>query len=329
MRHPVFYRICCALIAFAWGFPAHAGYGDTVSGYSDLPSWNERCIIVLTNTVRMDPQGFKAAYLSAYNILLASNYPAVQPLYWDLSLNQCSRFYAQDISACGLQQNHVTCAGASFQSRFYSYYKDSPTGGENAATGKATALETIIQWLMDGTPPAADNPNDGGGADGHRENIMDGRYHEMAAGYAYNSGVQWYHFWVEDFGGARSTYAPHHVPAGAHFFMETGKTTFLANYYDSLGRTPQKTTVVIDGSLKAMALWLGSAGKGTYRHIDTKAAACRQYYFVFTDANGTVWKLPESGSYVTSGEGTCAQNYAGSQAACVRCRAHSQFVAIN
>jgi hypothetical protein len=195
---------------------------------------------------------------------------------------------------------HESCNGDSFHVRVYSYYTKSYSIAENICTGYAAPQDAIKAWLMDGTPPASDRS----GYDGHRKNIMNGIYHDLGCGYAYGP-VQYRHFWVQDFGGGRPDYFP--VAAGAHLFLESGKTTFTASYYDSVLRAPpREAAVVVEGVSTPLSLELGSAAKGTYSAAIARGTACRQYYFVFRDANGVNWRYPESASLVTYGEGTCA-----------------------
>ena len=42
------------------------GYGDPDLAYPDLPNWQERATIVLTNACRMDPVGYRDEYVGDY-----------------------------------------------------------------------------------------------------------------------------------------------------------------------------------------------------------------------------------------------------------------------
>ncbi|HLV32832.1 MAG TPA: hypothetical protein VKY57_14795, partial [Chitinispirillaceae bacterium] len=60
-----------------------------------LPNWQERALLVLTNTCRMNPQEYRDTYIqSGLDILLPQNYPSVDPLYWNYNLNNAARDYA-------------------------------------------------------------------------------------------------------------------------------------------------------------------------------------------------------------------------------------------
>jgi hypothetical protein len=283
---------------------AQKGYGDPLDAYPTLPSWHERAIHVLTNACRMDPTGYRDTYVGNYNILLPQNYPPVDPLYWFIDLNRVARDHAEDIANdCGLQ--HSSCDGTSFQDRVYSYYTKSYSIAENIATGRSSPVQTMVQWIMDGDPPAGDKTGRNG--DGHRANIMNGRYIEIGVGYAYGS-VRWNHFWVQDFGGGDSDYDYHKVPAGSHFF-ESGNIIFMAGYHDTLGNPPSKASVIIDGSEHALSLHLGSQAKGSYSVIQPEGSSCREYYFIFTDASARDFRYPEGGMLATYGEGSCTKHY--------------------
>jgi hypothetical protein len=295
MKHPV------CLFLFSSVIAAAQGYGD-MSG--DMPCWQERALLVLTNACRTDPQGYRDTYVGAYSILLPSNHPAVAPLYLDDALNRSARFHAVEMATdCGL--THNSCDGTSFFDRVRGYYKDGTGIAENIATSRAQPQETMKQWIMDGDPPAADKSSQAG----HRTNIMSGNYREIGTGYAHGP-VRYNHFWVQDFGSAASTFCDRPIAAGSHLFFVKGQIAFMANYTSASG-APSRAAVVIDGTEQAMQLHLGTAASGTYLYSQPQAVSCRQYYFSFTDKNGKSWRHPENGFLMTYGEGTCSSSYTG------------------
>jgi len=282
-----------------------AGYGDKTNG---LPNWQERAILVLTNACRMAPTQYRDAYVGAYSILLPENYPAVKPVYWNMALNESARFHAIEMAdTCGM--THNSCNGESFLTRIQKYYTKSSTVGEDIATGNATPQATMQQWLMDATNnvPAVDNSTCGTSrCDGHRWNIMNNGYREMGTGYD-SGAMQYKYFWCQDFGGGKPEF-DNPIISGVHLFLETGKTTFMANFFDSLGK-PQDAAVYIDNQKTALTLLMGADSAGTYGVALIKGADCRYYYFSFTDSRGTVWRYPETGYLVTRGEGTCTRDF--------------------
>jgi hypothetical protein len=282
------------------------GNGDRVDSF---PSLFERQLLVLTDACRMAPAQYRDLYIGNYQVLLPANYPAVRPLYWNLALNKSSHMHSIDMAVnCGMQ--HPSCDGTAWNTRIESFYNNkSSMIGENIATGNPTALATLKQWILEVNPATTPVPvdKDSGGADGHRKNIMSASYRELGCGYAYSSTRNWNHFWTQDFGGGRPDFN-NPLVAGSHFFIETGKTTFFVDYFDSSGIVPTDVSCTIEGQKTAMALALGAAGKGTYSLVQTKGTLCRQYFFSCL-RNGVLCRYPEYGMLSTSGEGTCTRDY--------------------
>lgn len=283
------------------------GNGDKVDSF---PSLGERQLLVLTNACRLAPVQYRDLYIGNFPVLLPANYPPVRPLYWSLALNKAANAHCIDMADnCGMQ--HPSCDGTTWSARIQSFYNNKSSSiGENIATGNQAALATVKQWVLEvsnPTPTTVPPDKDPGGADGHRKNIMSATYKELGCGYAYNSGRQWYHFWTQDFAGGRPDFN-NPLVAGSHFFIETGKTTFFVNYFDSSGVVPTEVSCTIDGQKTAMVLAMGATDKGTYSLVQAKGTLCRQYYFSCL-RNGAAFRYPEYGVLQTSGEGSCARDY--------------------
>jgi hypothetical protein len=281
---------------------SHAGYGDLLSG---LPTQLEREALTFTNAVRLAPQEFRDAYIpSVSTILLPANYPAVGPVWYNQNLATASHAHSVDMAEnCGMLHN--SCDGTQWTARVKSFYTSSASIAENVATGKATGIATVIQWLRDdinGTPAADKSSNDG-----HRLNIMNGAYKEMGNGYAYNASRQWYHFWTQDFGGAAGN--GYKIPAGTHFTPPASSTKldFAAIYYEKNGQAPSKAVVVIDEKENNMTLSLGTASAGMYLYSSTKDNNAHCYYFKFTDGTGAVIRYPETMTLSTTSDAGCAE----------------------
>jgi hypothetical protein len=296
---------------------SYAGYGDVSGG---LPLWKERQILVLTNACRMAPVQYRDAYVGNYAILDSSKYPPVSPLYFNINLGRSANAHALDMGdTCGVMQ-HNSCNGTSWDARVKAYYKTSSWIGENIANGNADPFATINQWIMDsrqGTNlPAADSSLCTVSAgrvslcDGHRWNIMNKQYKEMGTGYAYgtNSALQYHYFWVQDFGGGSPAIA-NPIVGGTHFLRESGKTTFLANYWDPSLKAPTEASMYLEGQKYTMTLLMGSASRGTYQIVLARGSACRTYYFSFIDGSNKSWRYPEQGALTTAGEGGCTFEY--------------------
>ncbi len=314
LHTPMVFGLIAAMAAL---FQSLAGYGDVSGG---LPSWKERQILVLANACRMSPRQYRDAFVGNYAILDSLKYPAVPPLYASNQLNASARAHALDMGdTCGIMQ-HNSCNQTQWDVRIKSYYKASSRIGENIAVGNADPFATMKQWIMDSPPgttiPAADSSlcTASAGAvslcDGHRRNIMNMQYKELGAGYAYgtNSAVRNHHFWVQDFGGGHYAVS-NPIVAGAHFLRETGKTTFLANYWDPTSLLPVEASVYIGGQKNAMTPLMGSSFRGTYQCVVARAANCRSFHYSFIDGAGKAWRYPEQGSLMTAGEGNCVDEY--------------------
>jgi hypothetical protein len=297
---------------------APAGYGDVTEGH---PLMKERQLLVLTDACRISPIRYRDAYVGNYAILDSTKYPAVNPLYWSLPLNKSAHDHALDMGdTCGIMQ-HPSCNGTAWNKRINSYYMVSLNLGENIAAGNSDVFTTMNQWIMDAqqgsTQPAPDaswcritGSVDSMRCDGHRYNIMNGQYKELGTGYAYgtNTAAKYHPFWVQDFGGGASGVV-NPIAGAAHFLRETGKTTFLADYYDPSLKAPMAATLILDGQPYAMTLLMGKASRGVYQAVLMRGGVCRLYYFEFVDGNGKSRRYPEQGGLITSGEGNCAREY--------------------
>jgi hypothetical protein len=293
-------------------FSLERGYGDWPKDYPMHPSMRERRVLVLTNACRFSPQEYRDTYLVPFNslasdILLPQNYPATYALYWQTDLNRVAKVHAVDM-ANNHGMSHTSSDGTSCEDRIKSYYKKGGWWGENIATGGQDAFRAMRQWLLDiidyvNDIPAPDNSGD----DGHRKNIMTGSAKEIGIGYAYGP-IEWYHFWVQDFGGKGLEYN-NPISAGAHFVLSGNETQFMCTYTDPNNSDPQGAEVVIDNQEHNLNVLFGEKKKGTYDVKLTTAGDCRYYYFKFVDSQGNAWRHPEFGRLVTLGEGTCEEEY--------------------
>lgn len=290
-----------ALLICSITFLLHAGYGDCID---TVPSALEREVHVMTNAVRMDPTGFRDLYISGTNILLPENYPSVAPLWYNNDLSRAARFHSLDMAnTCGMQ--HESCDKTSFGDRIRSYYTKGFEIAENVATGNATGLKTVIQWLRDDNMqkiPAIDK-TDGAG---HRENIMYHKYNEMGIGYGYSASRSFNHFWTQDLGnGKPSQY--YKIPAGCHFKPNSSTLSYAVNYYDQSGIAPRSAAVCIDSDSYPMALHLGTTNKGTYIYSTANDKNVHCYYFQFVDGNGDTVRFPETMTLTTGSQLYCEE----------------------
>lgn len=277
--------------------------GVPVSGY---PNWHERTMLVVTNAVRQAPQAYRNTYTSYTNILLPANYPAVAPLYWNVSLNQSARAHAIDMATTPCFQ-HDSCDGTNWDERIISYYPAAETSwiGENIAAGFSSPKEAVELLICDAPEPAADCSDDLSGSDGHRQNIMSANYKELGTGYYYYSASPYDHYWVQDFAGTDPATQPP-IVAGTHMALNK-QWNFWLNYYDSAA--PQEVWLVIGGSPTAMTLAIGTAQSGLYTTTAATDSVCRSYHFEAVDSSGTLWRYPGTGEFRTYGINGCTEDY--------------------
>lgn len=279
--------------------------GAPSDGY---PSLFERRVIVYVNAVRMAPQQYRDRYMADFSpdpggiLQIAS---PVEPLYFERKLGQAARSHAEDMAINGCLQ-HDSCDGTAWSSRIWSFYPQAGSIGENVAMGYPTAKTVVDVWLCDET--GGQCAADGTLAAGHRTNMVNDNFRQIGTGYAVDASVAWRRYWVQDFASNAPTSRPPTV-AGCHDFLESGRTSFLLNYYDRSDQPPRVVEVVIDGLAHEMDLDLGTAAAGTYRLDVGRAGSCREYYFLATTAVGETWRYPGPGVFVTDGEGACAGDY--------------------
>lgn len=304
-NHYIIAIVTTGLLVAGSVIDSYGGYGDVQSG---LPTRQEREALTFTNAVRLAPQEFRTTYIpTASTILQPSNYPAVGPVWYNHNLATASHVHSVDMADnCGMK--HYSCDGTVWSTRVKSYYTSSASIAENVATGNATGIATVIQWLRDDDNsgiPATDKS----GNDGHRLNIMNGVYKEMGNGYAYNSSRQWYHFWTQDFGGGAGN--GYKIPAGTHFSPPNSSTKldFAAIFYDKTSQAPSKAVVVIDEIENNMTLSLGTASAGMYLYSRAKDNNTHCYYFKFTDGTGALIRYPETMNLSTASDAGCQGAY--------------------
>lgn len=261
--------------------------------------WKERSVLTLTNAVRMDPVGFRNRYVGNFQILLPQNYPSVNPVYWDTSLSRSALVHSIDMANnCGMQ--HPSCDGTATGTRITKYYKGGGGWAENIAAGYSTPLAVMNGWLKDDVngAPAGDKSDN----DGHRAGIMNVTYHEMGAGYAFGP-MAYNHFWTQDFGGGVGDYYP--IPSASHFEINTGKTTFMLDYFATDATNATQVTLNLNGQSYPMALQLGAANKGTFFVELNTPSACQKYFFSVVDAKSQTLRYPVTGAFLLEGK-SCA-----------------------
>ncbi len=274
--------------------------GIPVDGH---PNWEERTLLVVTNMVRIDPEGYLARYTNFSGILLPHNYPAVGPLYWNQALNEAARYHAEDMAENNCFQ-HNSCDGTVWSQRIRSFYPAAASLWENIAAGTPGPVETLNLLLCEGSPPCV---ADFSPEDGHRRNIMAAGARELGTGYALDPAATYRHYWVQDFAGNPPSETPPLV-AGSHLLVD-GALMFYLNYDAPSGDPPQSVAVDLGGTMIPMDLELGVGASGTFATVAATPSGCRSYHFEAIDASGELWRYPGSGELRTYGVGGCSEDY--------------------
>jgi len=295
-------------VSMAAGQPLHAqSHGVPVSGY---PNWHERAVLVLSNIVRMAPVDYRDSYMADWSAStggILQAYSPVDPVYWNLELNQVARSHSDDIgNTPGCAWGHDSCDGTPASTRVNAAYSGNYSG-ENVAVGIGfdDPRGAVNLWLCETSSGfCATDFN----LDGHRAMIMSLTHDEVGAGYA--EGINdWDDFWTLDFGRDAAFTAPSPIASATHIFLDDGFITFFLNYFDAGLLAPQSVTLVLDGAQHSMPLDNGQSYRGSYKVALSLAAGCRSYHFIVLDSTGQDWLYPETGDLRTYREAGCTEDY--------------------
>ncbi len=277
------------------------------------PGWQERAVLALTNAVRIAPADWKRNWSGGLGAGVLDTYPPVAPMRWNAALGASARAHSIDMATTSVTTTtpcfqHDSCDGTPWTQRIASHYRLSSTIGENIAAGYPDPEAVVQGWICDPAPNQSACSQDGTSFAGHRQNIMDGTWEAMGAGWVAITVGPFPQYWTQDFGGkaeASATASP--LVDGSHL-LRTGNTIrFFANYH--AGGAPTSVALVLDGASHPLTPALGSAARGTYALDLPRSAGCRSYRFEAVDAAGAAWRYPAAGQLRTSGEGTCTSSF--------------------
>jgi hypothetical protein len=252
-----------------------------------LPDYHERALYTIINASRMSPAEFGDRYITSGGNPLSS-YPRVAPIVMHHDLNRAARYHADDMMACG-KLSHNSCDGTSARDRVRSFYGS--YSAECVAVGQRTPMSVMVDaWLLSDR--------------GHRDAIMNGSYLMIGCGHA---GTKT-HWWVLDFA-TRGSRPENPVYGASHLLLSGNSTTFWLNYYAGSQQMPQRVDAIVAGTRVPLEKLFHDRPEGTYGASVPRSSTCRQYWFELTDTEGTTWRYPEQGAFVTFGEGDCENNY--------------------
>lgn len=275
--------------------------GVPVDGY---PNWKERAFLTYQNLVRMAPQEFRSRVLQWSSTSPGlQTWTATHPLYWDYDVNRAARYHSEEMYLHGFLTHDSwdpIKPGADPTIPFLTRgtWFGVSLHAENVAFGYPSPWQTVIQLLDD--PQYPDKP--WSYTNGHRFNAMNPEVWRAGVGAA---GKVW---WTIDFTAAAPLTTPV-VPSANHDFPDVNTISFWLNYYDALGMPPARVLLVLDGVEHDLGIDYGDVAAGTYSLVLPKAATTRQYYFLAIQGDGTIWRYPGPGVFMTVGEGSITEEY--------------------
>lgn len=265
-----------------------------------IPNRKERTALVYVNTLRMAPQAFKTAYAgySAGTVGL-SMFPPTHPLYPNHNLGRAARAHSEDMQSMGMMTFDSSAAkaalygGASFTKRREYFAPGTIWCGENILTGIAPPRPAVVAWLYDMSRE-----------DTYEFDVYTGNRWNLCISYAKQAGLgcsgNW---WTYDSIRDNPNYSAPIPSAGHDTGLSTGNISFLLNYYDTEGGDPLKVLLSLDGVYIPMNLDIGTGSRGTYRIDIPMASYSRRYFFLTAKADGSLWRYPGSGCYLTGEDG--------------------------
>ena len=288
--------------------------GEVVAGY---PNDFERMLLVLTNQARHSattPNGNECGDWTSEQGASVK----LRPLVWNQQAAVGARFTSKHLSELGCFQHDSCCelgdaGGGSIQcvsagectgsgcnktcdagpgstaADRYRLFGFNSYASESVAGNQGSPYEAWCSWMQ---------------TDGDRQQNIYGAFTQAGTG-AYQAPATacsgWY--WTEGFGDAPVSVPS--IPAASAMFSppnpaNTSALYFAANYYDSSGRRPRRSEVVVSGHCFDLDRAWGFDDNGTYEaHFldpDVLPEGCHPYYFFFLGADGGRSAYPETGS---------------------------------
>jgi hypothetical protein len=275
----------------------------------NLPSWQERAMFVGVNAIRVDPPGYRDAYMTFSDgtgaTVFNTNPPPLPPLSFRRLNGEAARFHAEDAVAC---ETPVTtsdlCDGTPWTTWRTPYdpltnvvflpFTTPSKGNEHpfnmvGATACGTASSALtFSMCKDDTDPI------------RQLMFFDQTITQFGTGHAEPMDLLT-SFWEFEFSNIATAFDFPIVTAGHFFYAEA--VTFGMNVEAT---TPiQDALVFVDGVRRTMTLDLGTSQRGFYKHVEILTGVCRSYHFILVDGDGNLWRHPTQGDMRTGGDGAC------------------------
>ncbi|KAN0035428.1 hypothetical protein ACTA71_004697 [Dictyostelium dimigraforme] len=293
-------------------------YGTPVNG--DRPNWVERSALLLTNILRIDPQGYKKMFFTGGEIIpnvLANGgiYSPTHPLYYRRDLDKSALFHSEDMSSKPCFQ-HSSCNGTDTDTRLRYFYigcgdpnQDDSTYGENIIKGMKNAKDSINYWICEKWPIAYGNCVPDGNNDGHRSNLLNSEFYSVGMA-SKRSNVDSLIYWTQDFDSliCPMDIADLPIHSGSHIISEDKSScSFGVTFY-----TEKNSITSVNGKVYInyitptteepfvfdLTLKIGSKTKGVYFYDTSNFSNNDSYYFEFTvqdDSKSLTYRYPQKG----------------------------------
>ena len=288
--------------------------GEVIGGH---PSEQERMLLVLMNQARHSPTTPNNNECGDYTAQYGADVK-LPPFSYSREANLGARFSARHMSEVGCYQNDNCCVlgdagvgvgcvapgacsgqacqqtcdagvGQNAEQR-YGLFGFNTLSGVSISQGDTTAYNLWCRLMMNA---------------GQRDFIYSDAGTEFAGGQftGDNTASCKAPYWALAYG--RGAVTPAKIPAGSAMYsppnpINTSSLYFAANYFDSTGKAPRRSAVVVAGHCFDMDKKWGYDDNGTYEtrfpDPDVIPEGCHPYYFLFTDGDGNRQVYPSSGS---------------------------------
>ncbi|KAN0003842.1 hypothetical protein ACTFIZ_010012 [Dictyostelium cf. discoideum] len=293
-------------------------YGTPVNG--DRPKWVERSAHLLTNILRIDPQGYKKMFFTGgetiSNVLSKGGiYQPMHPLYYRRDLDKSALFHSEDMSSTPCFQ-HSSCNGTDTDTRLRYFYsgcgdpnQDDSSYGENIIKGMKTAKDSINYWICEKWPIGNGDCVSDGYNDGHRSNLLNSDFYSIGMA-SKLSNVDSLIYWTQDFDSSICPMDIADLPihSGSHIFSDDKSScTFGVTFYSDkksitsvIGKVyiNYNTPTTEEPFVFDLTLKIGSTTKGVYFYDTSNFSKNDSYYFEFTildNSKSITYRYPQKG----------------------------------
>ncbi|KAN0035942.1 hypothetical protein ACTA71_005236 [Dictyostelium dimigraforme] len=302
---------------------------NKINGYGEIPkSWDSREVLVMMNSLRMNPNQYKENFMKPYgftnleNVITSKYYEPVTPLQFNERLYDMALSHSMDMSASDDCFTFENCNGTSFYDRIEDWkcdentqehiYKTSTSNNGFKAINRLVCRNSI-NCLKDDDPDVGD----------FRDRIMGKDINYSGTGIVYNQTLSTW-FYTMDF--TLTSCTPQNdqqsgdksIISASHTFKygDPNSTssqqlpiTFIANYFNSSQSIDSLNLYVIgrNSNLKVMLNKLYSSGgsdnnngkssNGVYSITlnENSYRTCDYYYFQAITKSGLIQRYPTKG----------------------------------